>query len=338
VPTFYFIGVTTGSSSIMKVFPAWAEHLGLEAVIEGIDCAIHDRPEVYRDVVAFIKDDPLSLGALVTTHKMDLLAACRDLFDGLGPYAELLGEVSSLSKRGGALWGHAKDPITSGLALEAFLAPGYWRGSRAEVCILGAGGSSLALTTYLMQRRPAEDRPSHVVVTNRSPGRLEHMKEVHRRIESGVVVDYVPAPEPAKNDAVVNALPPGSLVVNATGLGKDSPGSPLTDRARFPERGIVWEFNYRGELDFLQQARSQEKQRELRLEDGWVYFIHGWTQVMAEVFPIEIPTSGPGFEALSRIARGARSTANPGAGPTTRSAEPPAARPSAPPIESEDTQ
>jgi shikimate 5-dehydrogenase len=29
-PTLYFIGVTTGKSSIMKVFPAWAEYLGLK--------------------------------------------------------------------------------------------------------------------------------------------------------------------------------------------------------------------------------------------------------------------------------------------------------------------
>jgi shikimate 5-dehydrogenase len=35
--TMYFIGVTTGKSSIMKVFPAWAEHLGLNAVMRGID-------------------------------------------------------------------------------------------------------------------------------------------------------------------------------------------------------------------------------------------------------------------------------------------------------------
>ena len=28
-PTFYFIGVTTAQSSIMRVFPAWARHLGL---------------------------------------------------------------------------------------------------------------------------------------------------------------------------------------------------------------------------------------------------------------------------------------------------------------------
>ena len=36
-PTIYFIGVTTGSSSIMKVFPRWAQALGLkDAVIKGI--------------------------------------------------------------------------------------------------------------------------------------------------------------------------------------------------------------------------------------------------------------------------------------------------------------
>ena len=33
----YFIGMTTGQSSIMKVFPRWAEALKLNAVIKGID-------------------------------------------------------------------------------------------------------------------------------------------------------------------------------------------------------------------------------------------------------------------------------------------------------------
>ena len=81
-PTLYFIGVTTAKSSIMKVFPAWARHLGLnDAVIEGIDFPLHADPAAYREAVAFIKDDPLSLGALVTTHKIDLFKACRDLFD-----------------------------------------------------------------------------------------------------------------------------------------------------------------------------------------------------------------------------------------------------------------
>ena len=107
-PTFYFIGVTTGKSSIMKVFPEWAKFLDLgDVVIKGIDFKPHDEPDAYREAVEFIKNDPLSRGALVTTHKIDLLKACRDYFEELDPYADLMGEISCISKRNGKLIGHA---------------------------------------------------------------------------------------------------------------------------------------------------------------------------------------------------------------------------------------
>ena len=307
MPTFYFVGVTTGKSSIMKIFPQWAKHLGLgDCPIVGIDCKWHDTEDVYRAVVSFIKQDSLSLGALVTTHKMDLLAAARDLFDELGPDASLLGEVSCISKRDGRLRGHAKDPISSGLSLEAFMPAGHFGETGADVCLLGAGGSSLAMTLYLMRTRPADDRPRRIIVTNRSEGRLKHMREVHSRTNPGIEVRYHHCPRPEQNDEMVSRLRPHSLVANATGLGKDAPGSPLTGAAVFPEQGFAWDFNYRGDLLFLDQARAQEKTRRLRIEDGWVYFIHGWTRVIAEVFDIEIPVSGPKFDELSRIAAGAR--------------------------------
>ena len=107
---------------------------------------------------------------------------------------------------------------------------------------------------------------------------------------------------PEDNDAVLDRLSPGALVINATGLGKDAPGSPLTGAARFPDRAIAWDLNYRGDLLFLDQARAQKAARHLQVEDGWSYFIHGWTQVIAEVFDIAIPTSGPGFDAIAGIA------------------------------------
>ena len=89
-PTMYFIGVTTGKSSINKVFPLWMEVLGRpEVVLRGIDHPIHDDAEAYRRSVAQIKHDPLSLGALVTTHKIDLFNAARDMFDYFDPYAEI---------------------------------------------------------------------------------------------------------------------------------------------------------------------------------------------------------------------------------------------------------
>ena len=133
--------------------------------------------DVYRRVVEFIKNDPLSKGALVTTHKIDLLKACRDLFEHLDPYAQLMGEISCISKRDGQLCGHAKDPITSGLALEAFLPRGHWQATGGEVLSLGAGGSSIAITCYLMGAEHGKNRPSRIVVTNRSAPRLEEIKQ-----------------------------------------------------------------------------------------------------------------------------------------------------------------
>ena len=68
-PTFYFIGVTTAQSSIMRVFPEWARHLGLgDVAMKGIDFKPHASADEYREAVQFLKHDPLSLGALVTTH------------------------------------------------------------------------------------------------------------------------------------------------------------------------------------------------------------------------------------------------------------------------------
>jgi shikimate 5-dehydrogenase len=306
-PTIYFIGMTTGKSSILRVFPKWAEFLGLgDVAIQGIDCRWHDEPEVYWRVVEFIRDDPLSRGALVTTHKIDLLKACRNLFAELDPYAERMGEVSCISKCGDRLRGGAKDAISSGLALEAFLPPEHWRMTGGEALALGAGGSSIAITSYLMDPRHGINRPSRIVVSNRSASRLEEIGQIHAKNAAGVPIEYHLTPRPEDNDALMAGLKPHSLVMNATGLGKDAPGSPVTGAGRFPEQGFAWDFNYRGQLVFLDQARAQAGLRRLTLEDGWVYFLHGWTRVVSEVFQVEIPTGGPVFAEIARIAREAR--------------------------------
>jgi shikimate 5-dehydrogenase len=302
-PTMYFIGVTTSKSSIMSVFPAWAESLGLgPCEIKGIDLKLHDEPQKYREAVAFIKDDPLSLGALVTTHKIDLLKACRDQFEKLDEYADLMGEISSISKKDGKLVGHAKDPITSGLALEAFIPDNYWKNTGAEVFILGAGGSAIAVSWYLMKKEHGENRPSKIIIANRSTPRLDEMRHIHSQLDSKVDVEYVHAPSLDISDGILSRLKPGSLVINATGMGKDTPGSPISDHAKFPVNGFVWDFNYRGNLVFLDQAKNQKKERNLIIEDGWEYFLHGWTRVISEVFHVEIATKGRQFDKLSEIA------------------------------------
>ena len=299
-PTMYFIGVTTGQSSIMRIFPIWAKALGIQGCLKGIDIAIHAPAEDYRAAVEFIRSDPLSLGALVTTHKIDLLNACRDLFDELDPYAQQFGEISSISKRDGRLWGHAKDPISVGLALDSFLPAEHWRKyPEAQACVLGAGGSALAVCAYLAHEKHGGAVPARIQMDNRSVGRLA--EAVHLLGNSRVQMSFNLCPIPEWNDRIVEALPEGSLVINATGMGKDRPGSPLTDKCRFPMNGVIWEFNYRGSLEFMHQAEAQREERGLQIENGWTYFIHGWTQVIAEVFHIDI--TGERLSMCDRLAR-----------------------------------
>jgi len=289
VPTFYFIGVTTAKSSIMKVFPLWMKVLGREEVVmEGVDCKIHDEPEPYRRAVAQIKYDPNSLGALVTTHKIDLLNAARDMFDYLDPYALITGEVSSISKLEARLEGHAKDPITSGASLDAIIEKGYFGKTKGEVLCFGAGGSGVATLLHLINKKDKEDRPARFTFVNRSQGRLDHAKEMVGELETDIEIEYICNSDPKVNDGIMEKFPPYSIIINATGMGKDTPGSPITWDGVFPMHSLSWEFNYRGELDFLHQSLAQVESRKVKVEDGWLYFVHGWTQVVAQVLHFDL--------------------------------------------------
>jgi shikimate dehydrogenase len=289
VPTFYFIGVTTGKSSIMKVFPLWMKVLGREEVImEGIDCKIHDEPEAYRNAVAQIKYDPLSLGALVTTHKIDLLNAARDMFEYLDPYATITGEVSSISKLDGRLEGHAKDPLTSGASLDAIIEKGYFGKTNGEVLCFGAGGSGVATLLHLINKKDKADRPKKFTFVNRSQGRLDHAKEMVGGLKTDIQIEYICNSDPHVNDTIMEKFPPYSIIINATGMGKDTPGSPISWQGKFPMNSVSWEFNYRGELDFLHQSLAQVESRKVKVEDGWLYFVHGWTQVVAQVLHFDL--------------------------------------------------
>jgi shikimate 5-dehydrogenase len=285
----------------MKVFPRWMEAIGRsDIVMEGIDHAIHDEPEAYRQTVAQMKFDPLSMGGLVTTHKIDLLEAARDMFDHLHSSAQLTGEVSSISKRDGELWGHAKDPLTAGLSLDAVTGEGYFGRTGGHVLCFGAGGSGKAISLHLINKEDPADRPERMIVTNRSQGRLDQLQAMVESLETDIEFEYVQNTDPKRNVEIMESLPDGSIVINATGMGKDTPGSPVTDSGLFPRKGIAWEINYRGELDFWHQAMAQQESRELTVEDGWLYFLHGWTQVIAEVLHIDIDPET--FDKLAAIA------------------------------------
>ena len=292
-----FIGVSTKGSSIMRLFPLWAGALGLDATIEGRDLPLGGEPQVYRKAVAEIRDKDDIRGALVTTHKVDVFRHARDLFSSFDRNALLCREVSSISKRGDNLVGHAKDPITAGLAMRRIFDD---VGPRAVLC-LGAGGAGTAISVYLLRQ---SSPPGRFVIVDRSGERIEDLRRVHTELGVNPEVEYVVNGDPVRNDALLESMEPGTFVINATGMGKDTPGSPVTARATWPPRAVVWELNYRGELDFLSHARAQAGDRDLELHDGWDYFLYGWSEVIAEVFGLEIGAAR--FEEMKRAAEAIR--------------------------------
>ncbi len=298
---FSFIGVTTGQSAMTKIFPDWMAALNRpDVVLEGIDCKIHDEPERYRAIVAAIKADPLALGGLITTHKLDLLAAARDLFDTLDPYAQTCDEISCITKQDGQLAGYAVDPVADGQALHAIIGDNHFGRTKGAVLCLGAGGAATAIVLYLLNRRQVADRPKYFTVVDVDQARLDHIQAMVQKVGSDIQFEYICNADPAVTDQLLTTLTAGSVVINATGMGKDLPGSPITEKAKFPKHSIVWELNYRGERAFYQQALAQQKSRKLIVEDGWVAFLHGWTGVISHV--LHTPIDGGKFTQLAKLA------------------------------------
>lgn len=306
VQRFYFIGVTTRQSSIMRIFPAWMQLLKRPNVlIEGVDMRLHDEPVNYRRVVEQIKREPAVLGGLVTTHKIDLLAAALDLFDLLDPYATICREVSSIAKRNGQLAGYATDPVAGGRCLQEMLGPEYFARTGGHVLCLGAGGAASAIALYFARRPNAGDRPQRFVAVDIDPSRLEKLSTMLTQLAADgtgaqIQFELLRHADATLNDELLRDLPPGSLIINATGMGKDRPGSPLTGAAQFPQSACVWELNYRGERLFLQQAQAQQAARLLTVVDGWRYFLYGWTQVIEQVLHLQVGVEQ--FEQMGEIA------------------------------------
>lgn len=295
---FTFLGVTTAESSINGIFPSWMRELGRpDVVLEGVDLALHDDPSAYRRVIEQIRDDPARLGAVVTSHKVDVFAAAASLFDVLDPHALAMGEISCVWKGRNGLEGYALDAITAGQSLDAILGPGYFGQTSGQVLCFGAGGSGASIAAHLASQT-GSNRPTRFVLVNRSQPRLDHVRKAISLAEAEPLgIETVCNEDPATNDDLLGSMPAGSVVINATGMGKDRPGSPITDAALFPAGAIAWDVNYRGDLLFLRQARGQAPERRVRAEDGWDYFVRGWAVHITRVLGIELTP-----EVLRRLA------------------------------------
>jgi shikimate dehydrogenase len=290
-----FIGVSTGSSSIMKIFPSWSKTLGLDAVITGIDIPLNASQADYLGAINQMVNDPNCRGALVTTHKLALYEHANSLFSEFDDFANICGEVSCVKIKNQTVSGFAKDPISAGLAIRDFL-PSDFFDSQNEVVLIGDGGAATAIAWYLSGLTKP---PVKINVIGRDMNRLKHLLKVVSS-RAGTVEISMYSEDVIKKIAQFDQQ---SLIINATGMGKDLPGSPWPDGMLFPKNSFLWELNYRGSLEFYHQGKLQEKELNLTVIDGWRYFIYGWTQVISEVFDVVIDK-----EMLKKLANQAESS------------------------------
>ena len=160
-----------------------------EIVIEGVDLKIHDSPEAYREAVAQIKYDPLSLGALVTTHKIDLFNAARDMFDYFDPYADhVRRDLEHLQARrppGRARQGPDQRRVEPGRDHRA----GLFRAHRRARAVLWRGRLGGRHPAAPDEQAERADRPEKFIVVNRSQGRLDSCERWSRRIGTDIAVE-----------------------------------------------------------------------------------------------------------------------------------------------------
>jgi shikimate 5-dehydrogenase len=265
-----FVGVTTASSLIHRAMPAWQPLLPAPCGVRGFDIPLGSGREVFSGLLDQLRDDDSVAGAVVTTHKVSLYRAGLLRFDWLDPLALACEEVNAIRCTPVGLHAWARDPVSVGRVVDQI-----WPGGPGQVVCLGAGGTARALARYLGVARPGvrfDCADSDTAAVQRLTG-----------LAGWPVTGYTGG---GPWDHLVGAAPPGSLIVNATGLGKDRPGSPTTDQVRFPPRSTVWDLNYRGDLEFLRQARSQASACGLHVHDGWQLFCHGWAAALTAILDL----------------------------------------------------
>jgi shikimate dehydrogenase len=307
-PLILFIGVSTSGSVAHAAFGRWAAELGQPWVLRGIDIPADAPPAAFGHLVSAMRRNPAVRGAVVTAHKLRLYRACgrdlarRDWLTGV------THEINALAT-GATFAGYARDALSLARVLPTLIgSTGAGTARDLHVLCLGAGGAATALLLALhldtdperdgaAGGRPRADPPASATFTDVDPRALADLRSVADRAGIGTSrLSFIRVGDPADSDALVHGLPSPALVINATGLGKDAAGSPVTGRARFGPGTLAWDLNYRGDLAFLGQAAASGASTR----DGWDYFVAGWAGGLTAI--AQTPFTG---DVLTRFAEAA---------------------------------
>ena len=287
-----FLGISTAGSLAHRTFPGWSQLFCPGAVMRGADLPADAGPAAFRHLIAAMTANPRVLGAVVTSHKLRLFRACQDLAGYAEPLVALTQEIAGISTRD-RVRAFARDAQSLDIILDGIGGPAGpgWAPPRPMLCI-GAGGAAIALMlamrldiagTLAAQRpviRAGQAARGRLTIVGRDQESLDNVRAVRDRC--GIPADgagLLLAPDPDAVARQVGSAVPRTVVINATGLGKIEPGSPLPDQPPFPPDAVAWDFNYRGPLTFLDQARRAG----VATEDGWDYFVAGWSAALAAI-------------------------------------------------------
>jgi shikimate dehydrogenase len=279
-----FLGVTTRASSVHLSFPGWSRCLDHELALEAIDLPLRSPAIDYRRFVERLRSRENSLvGALITSHKTSVFDAAGDLFHRITPAASVLQEVGMVYWRGSELVADANDALSTKAVSERLLLRNRgWQTGLKRAVVLGAGGAGSALVHTLATQEALGC--TGIAVTEADYGRAKVFREQVNRWDALVPVTVY---SDRAADSIVQDAGQGALIVNATGLGKDTPGCPVSPNIVFPLRATIWEFNYRftnqEKENFWELAKGQQESQSLVLEDGWDYFVWGWLGVMSNI-------------------------------------------------------
>ena len=292
----YFVGVSTQQSIINNIFPKWMEVLGFKVQLQGIDVPLNASANIYRECARKIKESPDVLGALVTTHKIAMYSYANDIFDALSDSAREFKEIGAIYKRNDMMTGEATDIISVNNAFKNIFEKVNNKDS--EICILGCGGAGIALGYAILKFYNTNF--NKVIMTDINLNRLEQARKTLLAYDNEGKLQLIHVKNIQDNDIIINSLSSDSFVVNATGVGKDVQGSPISNTVQFPYGSCVWEYNYRGSLEYMKIAEAQALEKHLSVYDGFEYFIYGWTTVISRVLNKKITKNT--FDILANIA------------------------------------
>ena len=277
-PTVYVVGAEPLAQGFLDVLPKWASRFGHKSTaIMPMAAPSSADAAGYQRFVDFMRDEYHAVGAIMVSDASTLFEHSRQMFDELDGDTALLGEIGVVVRTPGTLTGLAPAKKAARQAYEHVFGDGS---NPAEALIIGATGPARALAIALSesgQRRvclTTLDGKSMTDMRQRIAELPEERRPTLRHIESQL-----------EHDRLVTLLPPGSLVVNATGPADENTPSPVGDAALFPENGLVWDLDAVGvSSPFLDKARQQRRPRGLHLSDGPMFHQYQWLAAAAAIF------------------------------------------------------